>query len=162
MDSEAKIILAFLFKRSGKNALKESELYLPLSMELGWFSSKEAQDFVTYAVTKGLLVKKDTELHPNFPLEKITIPTGFSPTKKLFTEKSVDKKTGSILDDIIGEIQKKTNRDAEEHLQEIKHVAQEKNMLLEVAALYIARQYDVDISGLVDRVEMNIFTGKTG
>jgi hypothetical protein len=35
MESEAKIILAFLFNRSGKTVLSEAELYLPLSMELG-------------------------------------------------------------------------------------------------------------------------------
>ena len=50
MNSEAKIMIAFLFNRSGKNELKDSEIYLPLSMELGWLSAKESQEFIKYAI----------------------------------------------------------------------------------------------------------------
>ena len=64
MDAEAKIIIAFLYNRSGKTALKESELYLPLAMELGWFTTKEAHEFVTDAINQELLVKKEGLLHP--------------------------------------------------------------------------------------------------
>jgi len=57
MDIEEKIIIAFLFKRSGKNKLKESEIYLPLSLELDWFSANEARQFVNLAVELKLLTK---------------------------------------------------------------------------------------------------------
>jgi hypothetical protein len=77
MDSEAKIILAFLFNRSGKTLLSEAELYLPLSMELGWLSSKESQQFVKYVLKKELLVRKEGMLSPNFSLDDIKIPVGF-------------------------------------------------------------------------------------
>ena len=50
MNSEVQIIISFLFKRSGKNKLKESEIYLSLSLELGWFSARESREFVTYAL----------------------------------------------------------------------------------------------------------------
>jgi hypothetical protein len=97
MESEAKIIIAFLFNRSGKTLLKDSELYLPLSMELGWLSTKESQEFVKYAVTQGLLVKKEELLQPNFPLEKIVIPLGFTPSKRLFSEKT-EEQPGNLID----------------------------------------------------------------
>lgn len=95
MDTEAKIIIAFLFNRSGKPVLKESELYLPLSMELGWFSTKEAAEFVSYAVAQGLLAKKDGDLHPTFPIEAITVPVGFTPKKKRSPKKGTAKARGS-------------------------------------------------------------------
>ncbi|MCK5459307.1 MAG: DUF2240 family protein, partial [Thermoplasmatales archaeon] len=59
MNSEAQMIISFLFKRSGKDKLTEPEIYLPLSLELGWFSTREAKGFVTYVLQQKLLVKKD-------------------------------------------------------------------------------------------------------
>ena len=97
MDSEAKIILAFVFNRSGKTGLAEAELYLPLAMELGWFSTKEAQQFVKYAMKKELVVKKDGMLTPSFPLDGIKIPVGFTPSKKaLVNQQNNNKKKTSL------------------------------------------------------------------
>ncbi len=80
MNSEAQIIISFLFKRSGKDELKDSEIYLPLSLELGWFSAREARDFVTYAIEQKLLVKKGALLTPGFDVKKILVPVGFYPS----------------------------------------------------------------------------------
>jgi hypothetical protein len=159
MDSEAKIIIAFLFNRSGKTELKDSELYLPLSMELGWLSTKESQEFINYAIKKELLIKKDDFLQPNFPLEKITIPLGFTPSKKLFSEKTDEYKEENIIDEIVIQISTLTNHSQREILEEIKQEQKEKNLLLEVAALYVARKYSVDISDWYDSVEKMLIKG---
>ena len=58
MAAEAEIILTFIFKRSGKQMLKESEIYLPLSIELGWFTTKEATTFVKQAIEQDRLIEK--------------------------------------------------------------------------------------------------------
>ena len=162
MESEAKIIIAFLFKRSGKTALKDTELYLPLSMELGWLSAKEAQEFVKYSLKKELLVKKDEILHPNFPVEKTSIPVGFTPTKKLFSEKTHEEKKENILADIVAQISIQTNRNHQEILKEITSQEEEKNILPEVAVLYLARKYNVDMTDWYDVVEQKIFKGNIG
>jgi hypothetical protein len=162
MESEAKIIIAFLFNRSGKTALKDTELYLPLSMELGWFSTKDAQEFVKYSLKKELLIKKDGLLHPNFPVEKTSIPVGFTPTKKLFSEKTHDEKKENILEDIAAQISTQTNRSHQEILKEITSEEKEKNILPEVAVLYLARKYSVDMTDWYDAVEQKLFKGNTG
>ena len=153
MDSEAKIIIAFLFNRSGKTELKDSELYLPLAMELGWLSVKESQEFIDYAIKQELLIKRDGLLQPNFPLEKITIPLGFTPSKKLFSEKKDEVKAENIIDEIVIQISAVTNHSQREILEEIKQEQKEKNLLLEVAALYVARKYCVDITDWYNSVE---------
>jgi hypothetical protein len=162
MDSEAKIILAFLLKRSGKPALAESEMYLPLSMDLGWFSTKEAQEFVTYAITRNLLVKKDGLLHPTFPYEKITTPVGFTPSKKLFTEKKEVAKEENIFDSLVSFIAEKTNCDQQEILTGIRFVEQEKQIFPEVAALLVARKYSLALDEWTDSIEKKFFTENTG
>jgi hypothetical protein len=153
MNSEAKIIIAFLFNRSGKTELKDSELYLPLSMELGWLSTKESQEFIDYAIKQELLIKKDGLLRPNFPLEKIAIPLGFTPSKKLFSEKRDEYKNKNIIDEIVILISTLTNHSQGEIFEEIKQEQKEKNLFLEVAALYVARKYSVDITDWYEQVE---------
>ena len=159
MNSEAKIVIAFLFNRSGKTELKASELYLPLSMELGWLSAKESQDFINYAIKHELLIKKNGLLQPNFPLEKITIPLSFTPSKKLFSEKTDECKEENIIDEIVIQISTLTNHSQREILDEIKQEQKEKNLFLEVAALYVARKYSVDISDWYDSVEKMLIKG---
>jgi len=162
MESEAKIIIAFLFNRSGKTALKDTELYLPLSMELGWFSTKEAQEFVKYSLKKKLLIKKDGLLHPIFPVEKTSIPVGFTPTKKLFSEKTNEQKKENILEEIVAQITSQTNRSHEDILKEITSEEKEKNILPEVAVLYLTRKYNVDMTDWYDVIEQKLFKGNTG
>ena len=84
MNSEEMSIISFIFKRSGKDRLSESEIYLPLSLELRWFSSTEAKNFVKYATQTNLLNKEDGFLSPSFDVSKIKVPIGFQPSKKDF------------------------------------------------------------------------------
>jgi hypothetical protein len=122
-------------------------------MELGWLSAKESQEFINYAIKQELLIKKDELVQPNFSLEKITIPLGFTPSKKLFSEKNDEVKGGNIIDGIIIQISTFTNHSQREILEEIKQEEKEKNLLLEVAALSIARKYNVDMTDWYDSIE---------
>jgi len=153
MDSDAKIIIAFLFNRSGKTELKDSEFYLSLSMELGWLSAKESQEFIKYAIKQDLLIKKDDMLLPNFPFEKITIPLGFTPSKKLFSEKINQFNEGNIIEGITSQISSITNHSQKEILEEIKQEEKEKNLISEIATLFVARKYGLDITEWYDSVE---------
>jgi hypothetical protein len=94
MDSEKEIIISFLFKRSGKEELKFSELYLSLSMELNWFTPDDAKSFISLALEENLLTKKGDSIKPNFDYEKTTIPIGFTPSKRVFEIEKVKKKEG--------------------------------------------------------------------
>ena len=155
MDSEVKIIIAFLFNRSGKNELKESEIYLPLSIELGWFSTKEAHELVQYALKQKLLIKKDGLLTPSFDIEKINVPIGFYPSKKTFVNGGKIEEN-NVMDTIVHRIVEKKNQDHKEIIGEIKQVASEKNILPEVAALLVAKECNIDIEDGFESVENKI------
>ncbi|MCK4332143.1 MAG: DUF2240 family protein [Thermoplasmatales archaeon] len=155
MDSEVKIIIAFLFNRSGKNELKESEIYLPLSIELGWFSTKEAHELVQYALKQKLLIKKDGLLTPSFDIEKINVPIGFYPSKKTFVNGGKIEEN-NVMDTIVHRIVEKKNQDRKEIIGEIKQVASEKNILPEVAALLVAKECNIDIEDGFEPVENKI------
>ncbi len=157
MYSEEKIIISFLFKRSGKQHLTESELYLPLALELKWFSTQEAHRFVASVVEKKLVIKKDGVLTPAFNVETVQIPVGFTPTKKLFSDENKKETKQNIVDEIVEMISKKTEQDPQQIYDEITKTATEKKILREVAAVFVAQNYAVALEGFLDLVQTSIF-----
>jgi len=156
LDSEEEIVIAFLFKRSGKSKLKESEIYLPLSLELGWFPTKDARQFIEYAIKQKLLTKKEGLLTPSFDVEKIDIPVGFSPSKSTFNVEE-SKVEEDVFQKIVNRIIEKTNHTYEEIIKEIKQIQEEKKIIPEVAALLLAKEFNIDVEDSFDAVEKIIF-----
>lgn len=157
MNQEEKIVIAFLFKRSGKNKLKDSELYLPLSLELGWFSTKDARQFIEYVIKQSLLLEKEGFLIPNFDIEKISIPIGFTPSKSGYSINSVKEKE-DVFHKITQLIIKKTNNSYGEVEKNIKKIQTEKKITSEVAALLVAKELDIEIDKkTLDLIEKSIF-----
>ena len=147
MNSELKIILTFLFKRSGKTQLKESELYLPLSLELGWFSASDAKALIQQAKENDLLSEKEGLFSPTFEYGEITVPVGFYPSKKPVDDHPKSQpveEPPSVLNQLIEAIAKETKKSEEEIRSELSTVAEEKHILSIVAAAYIANQYNID------------------
>ncbi|MFO7677142.1 MAG: DUF2240 family protein [Thermoplasmatota archaeon] len=161
MSTEEKIIVSFIFKRSGKNNLKESEIYLPLSLELGWFSLEQAKIFIKECIQEKILIKKNEKLTPSFDIEKISIPTGFNPISQQSREKKIDIKehASNTFSDYVEYISKKSGKKSEDILDEIIQQKKEKNIMEEVAALYIANKYGVDSSFFYNSIENQFFRG---
>ena len=158
MDAEAKNIIAFAFKRSGKHELTESELYLTLSLNLNWFPPKIAKEFIHRALKRNLLIKKGDVLTPAFDWKKVTAPVGFSPSKQPFKvkeEEQIEKR--DILELIINHIVKKTGQDKKNIITEIKNITKGKQILPSVAALMICKESTVDIEKFIGKIESSIF-----
>jgi hypothetical protein len=145
--------LAYLFQRKGKDVLSENELILSASMDLGWFSPDEMKQLIDVCLELKLLSRADQGLKPNFDYRSLSIPLDFTPSKNILEMesqeplllsivRSIDEKTGLGRNNIIAEINKKqSSLDVE----------------IEVAAILIAKYYDVDISGFLRETEAEIF-----
>ncbi len=156
MDSEREIIISFLFKRSGKESLKFSDLYLALSMDLNWFTPDDAKAFINLALKEDLLIKNDTLIKPNFGYEKTIVPVGFTPSEQVFKIKEVDKhneKKESVLDKIIKLLVENTNLDAVALSELINILAKEKNITEEVSALLIGTEYNINFDDFYEKIE---------
>jgi hypothetical protein len=148
MASEEEIIITFLFKRSGKPKLSFSDLYLTLSMNLNWFAPEGAKEFVTFALKQKLLTKKGEAITPNFDYEKIVVPVGFTPSKRVFEEKETkkrDEKVETVLNKIVKQLVEKTDLDESQVIEKINATSKEKNITTEVAALLIGKEYNVSL-----------------
>ncbi len=160
MDSESEIIISFLFKRSGKELLKFSDLYLALSMDLNWFTPDDAKAFINLALKENLLIKNDNQIKPNFDYQKTVVPVGFTPSERVFEVKVVDKekkKKGRILEKIIELLVENTNLDAVELSGLINTMAKEKNITEEVAALLIGKEHNIIFDDFYEKIEELIF-----
>jgi len=156
MASESEIIIAFLFKRSGKKALSSSEFYLTLSMDLNWFTPKQAKDFLKKSIDEGLILEDDEKIKANFDLMKISVPVGFYPSKKVFEEKPEIKpvKTEDILEEMINKIVNDSGLNEKDVIGKIKAIEKEKNISVEVAALLLGKSLNVSLDmyfGLIGR-----------
>jgi hypothetical protein len=157
MASEAEIIIAFLFKRSGKSELSFSEMYLTLSMDMNWFTPDGAKDFIKDSVKNKLLIQKNDYLRPGFKADKINVPLGFRPAGELFKkddkERIVEK---DVLEEVVNEIVEKAEIDKSEVLKKIKKIEEEKNIMPEVAALIIGKEFEVFSEEVFKKIEKQI------
>ena len=162
MENEAKIVLAFLFKRSGKKKLSASDLYLPLSLELKWLSTTEAKEFVERALSEKLLKKTKEGLSLTFDPSPIDVPFGFRPAKEsLLKTKSIPASKDTLPSEfslLVKRIASHTRKSTENIEQDIHQYASEMRVLPVVAALYIAARSKVKIDDLVDNVEQALLT----
>jgi len=156
MNDEARNVLAFIFKRSGKQTLPASDVYLAISMELQWCSPKEAKAFVKEAAISGLLVEKDAGVTPNFDVEEVEIPTGFRPSKECFN--NLGKQSKDVFFLVIERIKKHKNSSEEEIKREIDEIVQNKQISSDVAAIFLAKKYDCAIDDLIPEVKSKLFT----
>ena len=164
MPSENEIIITFLFKRSGKQKLSFSDLYLTLSMDLKWFSPEDAKAFVNLALKQKLLEKNGELINPNFDYDKIVVPVGFNPSKKVFDKKEIEKyyeEEEDVLKKIVKRIVEKTELNEQTIIEKIEEIGKEKNIDLEVAALLIGKEHDIPFQDFFKKIEENIFKKET-
>ncbi|EMR73686.1 hypothetical protein MBGDN05_00251 [Thermoplasmatales archaeon SCGC AB-539-N05] len=157
-EEEIKTILAFLFKRAGETSLAASELYLSLSVDLNWFTLEKAREVIRLALNQNLLIKEEGFLKPNFEYKKIIIPTGFRPSGLTMVKKEKEMQK-SLLEKLVQHISMSTDKKERSILEKITTLAEEKDIFLEIAALLLGKECDVDISLFFEDVEKQILRG---
>ena len=157
MTSDAEIIIAFLYNRSGKKELSFSNLYLNLSMELNWFTPRDAKAFVNMSIKQKILIKKGDLIKPNFDINKIVVPVGFIPSKNIFEKKEVMFiKDENIFKKIIRQIVDKTKLDEKKVIEKIEDIANERNLTKEVAAILLGKEHNILFEEFYKQIEVRI------
>ncbi len=162
MYDEAKQIIAFVFNRSGKKSLQDSEVYLTISMELKWCSPKIAKEFVSNACVVGLLGKEEEEITPLFDPQAILIPLGFRPTEEMFVLGNNQQRIEvyeqkNAIDMIIERVQNKTSLGRVVIQDEIQALIEKKQLHAYSAAAILARSYGVNIVDIIPKLKEEAF-----
>jgi hypothetical protein len=157
MTSDAEIIIAFLYKRSGKEEVSFSNLYLNLSMELNWFTPDDAKAFINTAIKQELLIENGDLIKPNFDYVKIIVPVGFTPSKNIFEKNEVEEiKAVDFFEKIVKQIVEKTKLDEKQVIEKIEDIANNRNLSKEVAALLLGKDNDILFEEFYEQIEQRI------
>lgn len=145
--------IAYLYQRKGKSVLTEKELVLSASMDLGWFSPDEAKQLVDVCLELKLLKVTENGLEPSFDYKTTSIPIDFTPSKKILEVESQEP----LLLSIVRSIDERTDLRRNGIMAEINKKQSALNVEIEVAAILVAKNYSVDISGFLREAESELF-----
>ena len=165
MNEIVKQAIAFVFKRSGKQQLKESELYLTVSMDLQWCSPNTAKEFISRLLSHGILKKEGEFISPSFDIQKTMIPLDFHPTEQDFIieEDSVatSMQGDTMIDTLIGRLAEETSLGKEEIYREMLSVAEQKQLHTASALALLARFYNVDVTDMIQDLKDEVLKENT-
>jgi hypothetical protein len=155
MSTEEQIIPAFIYKRSGKDILRPQEISLPLSIELNWLNTKEAQHFLQHCINQHLLKETPTGLQTTFDIATINIPTGFRPQQNYTKPQTIKKQQtpSNIYHTIIQTIAQQKNTPITEVEKEINKRADTKNVYPITTALLYAKQHNIPLKYKLSDIE---------
>jgi len=142
---ELETCLALLFRRKGKNILTEKELVFSASMDFRWFTPKEAQRLLELGIRRGLLVKTDGLVKPNFDYKRIDIPATYRPTQSAILDEPEDVSLFARILDAISAASKLKKR---EIVARINKIQERLGVDIEIAALAMASEVGAKMEDL--------------
>jgi hypothetical protein len=143
--SELTYTVSMPFKRKGKEALKDMEFVMALSMDLKWFTPEQAKSILAEAKRTGLLKSDGVLVRPSFDISKIEIPSGFKP-------ENVAIETKTIFERVIERIITSTGIEKRKVISMVnkKHEKLSKQVVIEVSAILVAIENAVLVDDLID------------
>ena len=147
--------IALLFRRKGKEALTEKEFVFSASMDLRWFSPKDAQRLLDLGITGGYLKKKDGSLLPTFDLSSVEVPLDYRPSKEMLD--SAPRKHQDLFSEVVDRIVKTKSVPKREVVSRVNKKQELLGIDVEPAVLLVASDYGVGLdSSLIERASSEI------
>ena len=149
-----KEVIAFLYNRAGKEELTGQELRLTMSMDLRWFSPKEAEEIVDLFQNKRLLVRKGSGgLRPAFNYKNLTIERDLHPTKDELLGGSGDE---PLFVRMVGHITDRANEEKRNVISRVNRKAGEMGIEVEAAAMLVGDEMGVEMRPFADEAMVAI------
>ncbi len=154
--SELQRSIAVLFRRKGKQLLTEREFVFSASMDLRWFSPKDAQKLLDLGVSGGLIEKRNGSLLPTFDFSTIEVPLDYRPSKDLFQE-ARDATPRDLFSEIVEKIVKVRSVPKREVVSKVNRKQEMLGIDVEPAALLVACDYGIPVEGsYIDRATTEV------
>jgi hypothetical protein len=153
--SELQRSIALLFRRKGKEILTEKEFVFSASMDLRWFSPKEAQKLLDFGISGGYLQKKNGNIIPTFDTSVIEVPLDYKPGKDIFEH--IPRKPQDLFSEIVDKIVKTKSVPKREVVSRVNKKQELLGIDVEPAALLVASDYGLLMdNGVIERAESEI------
>jgi hypothetical protein len=135
--------IALLFRRKGKDVLTEKEFVFSASMDLRWFSPKDAQKLLDLGISGGYLQKKNGNIVPTFDTSSIEIPLDYKPGKEIFEQAS--RKRQDFFSEIVENIVRTKSVPKREVVSRVNRKQELLGIDVEPAALLVASDYGLSV-----------------
>jgi hypothetical protein len=143
-----KEVIAFLFNRSGKEEMTAQELRLAMSMDLRWFTPKEAEEIVDAFQNRRLLTRKGGGgLRPAFSYKKLSLERDFRPSKELLMGSAGEE---PLFVRMVGHITDRADLEKRHVISRVNRKAGELGIEVEAAAMLVGDELGVDMRPFAD------------
>ena len=150
--SELQKSIAVLYKSKGREELTEKEFVFSASMDLRWFSPKDAQKLMDAGLSGGFLERRNGSLVPTFDYMGVTVPVDYKPPKAALEEGA--KKNTDLFTEIVEAIVKAKSVPKREVVSKVNKEQEMLGIDIEPAALLVASSYGIRIeTGYIERAE---------
>lgn len=157
--NELKQTVAMIFSRKGRSSMTERDFILTASMDFRWFPPKDAQKLLDIAMEAELVMHKDGEIAANFDLKSLEIPLDFSPGPEVLRRRPQET---DLFAQILGRITAGSEVEEKRLISKINSVQSSMDVTIEVAALIVGRELDVDLSSFHDAVKKQLQSSSSG
>ena len=157
--NELKQTVAMIFSRKGRSSMTERDFILTASMDFRWFPPKDAQKLLEVALEAELVTRKDGDVIANFDPKSVEIPLDFSPGPEVLRRRPQET---DLFTQILGKIAANSEVDEKRLISKINSVQSSMDVTIEVAALIVGRELDVDLSSFHDAVKERLHSSSSG
>ena len=151
--NDIEMTIALLYTKKGRSEMTEKEFVFAASMDYRWLTPKGAQKLLEIGLESNLLELKDEMVIPTFDHNIIDIPGSFKPSQDIIKGQVAPK---GLLFQIVDMISKEKGHSRQDIMAMINKKQERMDIDIEVAALVIANDMDLDISDLIDKVGQEI------
>jgi hypothetical protein len=144
--SEIERSIAVLYRRKGKEVLTEKEFVFSASMDLRWFSPKDAQKLLDAGLAGGLLKKVDGNLLPTFDFGRIDVPIDYKPNTKMLNDATV-RPARDLFSEMVDTISRSRSVPKREVVSRVNKKQERMGIDIEPAVLLVAYDYGLDVGG---------------
>ena len=156
MMNDLKRSFAVLFRRKGGDSISEKELVFSASMDLRWFSPKDAQRLVENGISLGLISREGDTIKLNFDTKEVDVPLDFVPGRDVLEP---PPKEASLLSRILETIVSRSPVDEKSLVARMNRIQESVGVTAEVAALIAGSEFGVSLKEFYDEVERGLMAG---
>ena len=147
--------IALLFRHKGRDSLTEKEFVLSASMELRWFTPKEAQRLLDLGLTSGYLQRRNGGVSPTYDCSAIEVPLDYKPGHEIFD--NVKLKSVDLFSEIVERIVRTKSVPKREVVSRVNKKQELLGIDVEPAALLVLSDYGLSVeSAFIQRATEEI------
>ena len=154
-----KAAVALLFRRAGENELSEEAIVRQASLDLHWFSPKDARRFVEAASAMGYLEpgSRAGSLRPAFPVAEVEVSLDFRVDAHILDAVGAGPAAGSgrssVADELVAKAAAARGAPLEDVWRDVQRKQEQVLVEAPVAAALVAAEAGVDVRPFAARVK---------